>query len=186
MLQNHATLAEIRKYLNKELAKIYSEGESRAQINIIMEHLGHPSPEAFLHPDLKPGPAMVAQINEIVREIHTLRPLQYILGSTTFHDLSIQIDEKALIPRPETEEMVQLIIRKIKDPPTNILDLCTGSGCIALAFKKEFPEARVFGLDISSPALELARINGEKNQLEVEWLQEDVLHIKASSLSIKI
>lgn len=185
MLQNHATLAEIRKYLQKELAEIYSEGESRALLNIILEHLGHPSPEAFLHPDLEPGSARVAQINEIVREIHTLRPIQYILGSTTFHDLTIHIDENALIPRPETEEMVQLIIRKMKDSPTNILDLCTGSGCIALALKKEFPEAMVSGLDNSRPALKLARINGEKNQLEVQWLQEDVLHIKASLLPAK-
>jgi len=146
MLQNHATLSNIRKYLQKELAMIYSEGEVRAMVNIIMEHLGHPSPQAFLNPQHQPGAASVAQINEIVSDIHTKRPIQYILGKTSFFDLSIRINEDALIPRPETEELVHRIISETKKPPGRILDLCTGSGCIALALKNAFPEAHVTGL----------------------------------------
>ncbi len=175
MLQNHATLSDIRKYLQKELAMIYSEGEVRAMVNIIMEHLGHPSPQAFLNPQHQPGVASVAQINEIVSDIHTKRPIQYILGKTSFLDLSIRINEDALIPRSETEELVHRIINGTKKPPERILDLCTGSGCIALALKNAFPEAHVTGLDNSIKALKLARSNGEKNQLEVEWVHGDLL-----------
>ncbi len=183
MLQNHATLSDIRKYLQKELAMIYTEVEVRAMVNIIMEHLGHPSPQAFLNPQHQPGVASVAQINEIVSDIHTKRPIQYILGKTSFLDLSIRINEDALIPRPETEEMVHRIISGTKTPPGRILDLCTGSGCIALALKNAFPNAHVTGLDNSAKALKLARSNGEENQLEVDWVHGDLLSAESMPIA---
>ncbi len=186
MLQNHATLSDIRKYLHKEVSQLYSGGEISSLVNVIMEHCGYPSPEPFLNPQNQPGAATIAQINEIVSDIHTHRPIQYILGETRFLDLTIRIDENALIPRPETEELVYRIINGLKRPPGHILDLCTGSGCIALALKKEFPEAHVTGLDNSIRALDLARINGEVNQLEVEWMLEDILIAESTRFPEKI
>lgn len=175
MLQNHATLREIRKHLHAELSEIYSRGETDSMVTLILEHCGYPSPEHILSPQYKPGTATLAQINEIVTEIHTCRPIQYILGQTNFCDLSIHIDENALIPRPETEEMVYRIISNLNKYPERIIDLGTGSGCIALALKKAFPRARVTGIDISLKALELAEINGQSNHLEVKWIQGDIL-----------
>ena len=175
MLQNHATLSEIRKYLQEELALSYSGGEITALLKLILEHIGHPSPEPFLNPELRPGPETVAQINEIVRDIHTMRPIQYILGETKFLDLTIRVNEHALIPRPETEEMVHRIIKTADLSHAKILDLCTGSGCIALALKKAFPDSLVTGLDKSTRALELAHANGKDQRLEVEWLKGDLL-----------
>ena len=175
MIQNHATLNEIRLHLQKKVSEIYSPGETSALVKLILEHCGYPSPQALLNPHHQPGPAIVAQINEIVSEIHTHRPIQYILGETRFCELLIRINEKALIPRPETEEMVYEIIKKQLASPERIIDLGTGSGCIALALKKNFPDALTTGLDISVQALELAQINADQNQLDVDWIQGDIL-----------
>lgn len=175
MLQNHATLQEIRQHLQQELQKIYPAGETHALIRLIMEHCGYPSPQSLLNPGQKPGASTIAQINEIVRDIHTHRPIQYILGHTRFYELNILLDEHALIPRPETEEMIHKIISSTGKKPTRIIDLGCGSGCIALALKKHYPLARVTGLDLSTGALDLARRNGKQNQLEVEWVRGDIL-----------
>ena len=185
MLQNHATLREIHIYLQREVAQIYSGGEINSLVNIIMEHCGHPSPSHIVNPQHQPGAAIVAQIKEIVTDIHTHRPIQYILGETLFHDLTLHIDENGLIPRPETEELVDRIIKGTKDPPGFILDLCTGSGAIALALKKAFPDSHVTGLDNSLLALNLARKNSEINQLEVEWIQGDILTAETSLFTKK-
>lgn len=181
MLQNHATLKEVRKYLLKELSSIYPEGETSSMISLIMDHFGYSAYAYILEPGRIAGTDIVAQINEIVSEIHTHRPLQYILGHTQFCDLSIRVNDNVLIPRPETEEMVYRIMEKLKrspsliGSPSSILDLGTGSGCIALALKKHFQDAAVAGLELSGPALELARKNGVLNELEVEWIAGDML-----------
>jgi release factor glutamine methyltransferase len=109
-------------------------------------------------------------------------PLQYITGQVLFHHLKIAVDPRVLIPRPETEEMVQRIIGQRTVPPRRIVDLCTGSGCIALALKQAFPQARVQATDISAEALEVARVNARSNGLDVEWLRHDLLHDPASSI----
>jgi len=114
------------------------------------------------------------QINEIVSEIHTGKPIQYILGYTYFDDLKILVDERVLIPRPETEEM---LFHMKSDFATGdrLLDLGTGSGNIALALKKRFPETHVTGLDVSRSALEVAEENGRLNNLDVAWVWENIL-----------
>lgn len=175
MIQNHATLSEIRHFLKKELAAVYSAGETSSLFNMIMEHLGYPFPETTLNPDFQPGPEITAQIKEIVPDIHKSRPIQYILGEITFLDLQLQINENALIPRPETEEMVHRIIMENRNKPQRILDLCSGSGCIALTLKNKFPEAMVTGVEKSPGALDLARQNSKKNQLSVNWIEADLL-----------
>lgn len=176
MIQNHATLSEIRQYLKKKLNVVYSDSETSTMLNMIMEHLGYPHPESILNPHHQPGIATATQINEIVPDILASRPIQYILGETSFLDLRLHINENALIPRQETEELVHRIIKGAGDSPAQILDLCSGSGCIALALKMAFPEAKVSGLEISPGALVLARENGELNQLKVNWVKADLLH----------
>jgi release factor glutamine methyltransferase len=175
MLREHATLQQIRLHLQKELTEHYPEGESASMIRLILEHTGFPPGELLMEPDKVPGPATRAQINEIVSEIHTGKPLQYILGYTLFCDLKIIVNENVLIPRPETEEMVYRIIERIPFQPGNILDVGTGSGCIALAMKQQYPTAKVTGLDISRSALELATQNARIHHLELSWLEGDIM-----------
>jgi release factor glutamine methyltransferase len=175
MLQPSATLQQTGNYLNRELRRIYPEGEAASIIRLILEHIGYDPLAPVRDPDLKPGRAAIAQINEIVSEIHTHRPIQYILGYTHFCDLKILLTNHVLIPRPETEEMVCRIIAQTGDPPGRVLDLGTGSGCIALALKKHFPRSNVFGLEISREALKVAGENSAHTGLAVTWVEGDIL-----------
>ena len=116
-------------------------------------------------------------------------PLQYIEESVEFGPLTLTVDRRALIPRPETEHLWDLIVRELAADdvtPRVIVDLCTGSGNLALALKWAFPEARVIGTDLSSDALELATENGESTGLEVEWLLGDLFEALPDGLEIDL
>ncbi|MEN8230063.1 MAG: peptide chain release factor N(5)-glutamine methyltransferase [Bacteroidota bacterium] len=168
-------MQQTRFYLLKELRRKYPEGESTSLARIILDHTGHPPSSYLKNPDQVPGPVTVAQINEIVSEIHTGKPIQYILGYTYFYDLKIAVNESVLIPRPETEEMVYKIIAHCLRPPAHILDIGTGTGCIALALKNRFKKAVISGLDVSRKALEVAAENGLINRLDVSWIEGDIM-----------
>ena len=101
-------------------------------------------------------------------------PLQYITGSVVFCGLRLAIDRRALIPRPETEAIVDEIMRFRTDQPARMLDACTGSGAIALAAKKGWEELSVLASDVSREALQLAAQNARKLKLEVQFLQADL------------
>lgn len=130
-------------------------------------------------PEMESGrlldPEELASLRKPLERLLAGEPLQYVLGHVHFHGLRIAVDHRVLIPRPETEEMVDRIIRSTSGPPGTLVDIGTGSGCIALALKKAFPQAKVVGLDISTPALEVARANGRSNGFEVEWAACDAL-----------
>lgn len=102
-------------------------------------------------------------------------PLQYITGSTDFYNCVIKVDRRVLIPRPETEELVELVLSEQDEAPKTVVDFGTGSGCIAIAVKKARPAWTVIGVDIDPGALELARINGESNGVDVDWRLGDML-----------
>ena len=99
-------------------------------------------------------------------------PLQYLEGTVVFGSVEVAVDHRVLIPRPETEHLLELVPKL--PSPRIVVDLCTGSGALALALKKLFPEARVIGADVSSAALDLARANGVANGLSVEWREGDL------------
>ncbi|RLD50117.1 MAG: peptide chain release factor N(5)-glutamine methyltransferase [Bacteroidetes bacterium] len=176
MLQNRATLKQIRFHLLSELRQIYMENESDSIVRLVMEHLGYPLSVSLREPDLVPDPPLTAQINAFVADIRSGLPIQYILGQTNFCGLNIKVDKRVLIPRPETEEMVEHIKARSKDSIHRIIDLGTGSGCIALALKKYFPDAVVWGVDKSQEALRVAGENGRKNNLQVSWIKLDLLN----------
>jgi release factor glutamine methyltransferase len=175
MLQNRATLKQIRFQILLELRQIYTENESDSISRLILEHSGYPLTRILLDPDHCPAPSVIDKINDIIAEIHTGAPIQYILGYTHFYDLKINVDKHVLIPRPETEEMVEHIKSANNDPPYRIIDLGTGSGCLALALKKIFPDAEAWGIDISKEALEIAEENSHLNMLELKLLEMDLL-----------
>lgn len=130
-------------------------------------------------PELEPERMLSADEGRAVREplerIRAGEPMQYVLGRMFFFGLRIAVDPRVLIPRPETEELVERIVRSTERPPDRIVDIGTGSGCIALALKKAFPAARVIGVDLSESALQLARANAAANDLPVEWHVQDAL-----------
>ncbi|KAF0146241.1 MAG: release factor glutamine methyltransferase [Nitrospirae bacterium] len=109
----------------------------------------------------------VKEIDKIVERRAKREPLQYILGYVEFYGLKIKVGEGVLIPRPETELMVEEIIKlfTVHRSPFTVLDLCTGSGCLALALAKNFPDAKVYGTDISATAIRYAKENAELNSI---------------------
>jgi release factor glutamine methyltransferase len=114
------------------------------------------------------------EVYEPLKRLMAGEPLQYILGSVHFHGLQLTVAPGVLIPRPETEELVERIIQSGMQP-TCIVDIGTGSGCIALALARAFPQARVVGIDVSAEALDIARRNAMQHDIEVEWRHADVL-----------
>ena len=147
--------------LNAELLIGHALGRGRMQLYLEFER---PLTEAELE-----------HIRPLVRRRAQREPLQYIVGETDFHGLKLQVDRRALIPRPETEYLVELVIAAQPRPPARILDLGTGSGAIALALAKAFPAATVVATDVSPAALELARANAAKTGLleRVEFLESN-------------
>ena len=176
MLQNRATLKQIRFHLLGELRQIYAENESESIVRLILEHLGYNLSLTLRDPDQRSAPGVAAQINVFIAEIRSGIPIQYILGTTDFCDLPIKVNKNVLIPRPETEEMVEHIKKMSREPIQRIIDLGTGSGCIALSLKKFFPDAEVWGVDISREALLVAGENGRNNKLHVNWGYFDLLN----------
>ena len=179
MLENRATLHQLRFHLLAELRKRYSENESGSITRLILEHCGFPLSVCLREPDKITPSQVITQINHIIEEIHVGRPIQHILGFTQFCELTIGVNGDVLIPRPETEALVYRILSSQDQAYSKIIDLGTGSGCIALALKKQFPEADVLGLDLSRQALSVAEQNAKLNHLDVEWLQRDLRDLPA-------
>lgn len=112
----------------------------------------------------------------IIGRLQQHEPLQYVLGCVHFYGLELEVGPGVLIPRPETEELVDLIVRDhARGQQLQILDVCTGSGCIAIALSAHLPAEKVYALDISEPALAIARTNALKYGQPISWLRQDIL-----------
>ena len=163
------------QYIEKELNGIYPTNEIRGFIRIIFQHVcGLNYTDQVIKRKENLDESSKKQINEIVNRLKNFEPIQYILGETEFLGLILRVTPSVLIPRPETEELVQWIIRSEKKAVT-ILDIGTGSGCIALALKNRLENSRVTGIDLSADVLEIARENAALNKLDVLFKQSDIL-----------
>jgi release factor glutamine methyltransferase len=118
---------------------------------------------------------------EALSRLKLQEPIQYIIGQTQFMDLAINVRPGVLIPRPETEELVHWILNDCNEAKKDltILDLCTGSGCIAIALKKHLPNAWISALDIAGEALDIARENAELNNVQLDFIQQDIFKMDA-------
>lgn len=115
--------------------------------------------ELYLDLDRPLTEAQLAVLRPLVKRRAAREPLQYILGTVEFYGLELKVDARALIPRPETEELVERVVQKLPEAPARILDLGTGSGALALALATQYPESQVDAVDVSEQALALAREN---------------------------
>jgi release factor glutamine methyltransferase len=169
------TIKDIRIYLAKELAEIYPEQEVSAMSKIIISTVtGVKRLQQLYIPEKKVNNGHASRIFEICKELKTGKPLQYILGETVFFDCIIKVNNSTLIPRPETEELVDLIIRENKNFQGNIIDIGTGSGCIAVALAANLPGSLVTGADISDDAIRTAQENAVLNNVKVSFIKYDV------------
>lgn len=171
-------ITDIRETYLAELRTIYPSNEAAALLDMIFEHrLGITRVERTISPDRRLSESDMLLVHFDVKELKKFRPIQYIFGEMQFYDLNIAVNENVLIPRPETEELVQWIVEQNKEKVAiSILDIGTGTGCIALALKRNFPGGNIDGCDLSAVALEVANRNAESNSLKVNFFQMDILN----------
>ncbi len=171
---------DIERYMHAELDTLYGKEEVDAFVYLLFEaFLGWDRTHLLLHRGETINQSDLLRFHWAVEDLRKYRPIQHIIGYTDFCDCRIKVSPEVLIPRPETEEMVAWLCPQLSTlhSQLSILDLCTGSGCIAIAMKKAFPDAQVTAVDISPAALNVARQNATENHVEVDFIEADVLDL---------
>jgi len=180
---NIQTIKEIKHYLIEELKGLFPVPEITAMSNIIIKDVLKTS---LLHtlalPETPVQKKNIHRIISICKDLKKGKPLQYILGHTDFYNCTILLNEHTLIPRPETEELVDLIIKENRGFTGSILDVGTGSGCIAISLSINLPGASVTGTDISEEAIKKARENAVLNRAKASFFTADLFNIDKSLL----
>jgi release factor glutamine methyltransferase len=170
------TFNSLRSGFCKSVESGFTSEEKDNCFFMMLEHEFNLSKEQFyVNPDLKLSESDLLIVHRIIRKLNSGIPIQYILGWTDFDGLRLKVDHRVLIPRPETEELVNLITTHELNRPARILDVGTGSGCIALALKKKFPEAIVSAIDESMGAIEVASFNAKNTGFEIDLIRRNVL-----------
>ncbi len=172
------TIKDIKHFMDYELSELYSGPEISAFANIIKTELKLSKLQMIAFPESAVTGKQAGEIVRICRELKTGRPIQYILGKTGFYNCIIGVNSSTLIPRPETEELVDLIIKDNNGFIGSIVDLGTGSGCIAIALGRNIPGARVTGIDSSGAAIETAIENAVINKVNITFLISDIFDLK--------
>lgn len=171
-------LSDVVAFYKKELAAIYTESELQNITNWIFEkQLKLTSSQTILNPSFRVNQSDLIILEQMCYKLKAHKPIQYVLGEAEFYHLKFKVNQNVLIPRPETEELVDMVIKKFKTSTQtlNILDIGTGSGCIPISIKKNISAANVYGLDVSIAALEIAGHNAVANKVDVNLFKADVL-----------
>ncbi|KVV15598.1 peptide chain release factor N(5)-glutamine methyltransferase [Flavobacterium sp. TAB 87] len=170
-----------RTHFIQELLALYDALESESFFYLILEEK-HQLKQIHLalNPELEFNVDEIQVWNSFLAQLKKEIPIQYLLGKTSFYGLDFEVNSNVLIPRPETEELVQWIVDVVKfkfpeNKKVNILDIGTGSGCIAISLAKNLPNAKVCAIDVSREALETARKNAKNNGVKVHFLHKNIL-----------
>jgi release factor glutamine methyltransferase len=161
-----------------ELQKVYALSEATVITDWVFENIASIKKADLIKNPLQQIPAaIVKKLTEKKEELLLNKPVQYVMGNTTFYNMQLQVSNKVLIPRPETEEMTNHIINtyRFEQKQLGVLDIGTGSGCIAIAIKKNLPSSKVIALDVSEGALDIARTNAISNKTNIQCTHFDFL-----------
>lgn len=171
------TIAEQQKIYRDELSAIYDEREARTITQLVLEEvLGLNPLKISMDRYRLLTTYQQDRLADILKRLLTYEPINYILGEADFFGLKFKVDSNVLIPRPETEEMVELILKESSiESDLRIIDLGTGSGCIPIALASKLPNATIEGIDISEGALQVAKSNNQLNKLNVNFYRLDIL-----------
>ena len=175
-------LSQLKINFTTVLQGVYDKEEVHCFFYILCDFfLQYSRFEVSMSQDTVVSETNIARFEKVLLRLKTQEPIQYILGTTEFYGLTFKVNEHTLIPRPETEELVDWVLSNLHDQDSvlDILDIGTGSGCIAISLAKNIPTARVSGLDISEKALEVAQENAVKNQVLVSFCKKDILETTA-------
>ena len=168
------TLQDFKLKMISELSSIYESDELNSIFNLLSEdYLNIPRSKILLADEINLDQSNQMLFFSALKRLKNHEPIQYVLGRANFMDLEFKVNSSVLIPRPETEELVRLILKEDLDGK-EILDIGTGSGCIAISLAKNLPNSKVSALDISNDALEVAKENAKLNNVNVEFINADI------------
>jgi len=171
-------VSNIIPYFKEELLAVSQEREIISWAYIVMEFLlGHNRSDCIIHANKEITTEITDRIKQIIADLKTKKPIQYILGETEFYGLQFKVNEHTLIPRPETEELVEWIL---KEEFSSALDIGTGSGCIAITLAKN-TNAKITAIDISKEAIDVAKENTKNNKVEIDFMLQDILQAETLS-----
>ena len=169
-------MQSVRHQIEKELSDFYPQGELKVLVRMLLQQVaGWSLVDMLTHNDLTLTAAQQMQIADAVDRLKRYEPIQYILGAAEFDGMRLVVDARALIPRPETAELV-LLLAETLSPDASVLDIGTGSGCIAVALAHRLPQAQVSAYDVSPDALALAAENARNQGVKIDFRQVDMLH----------
>ncbi|EDP69892.1 putative protoporphyrinogen oxidase [Flavobacteriales bacterium ALC-1] len=179
-------LKDLQNIFHKELDAVYGKEEVDSFFFLCTEHyLNLPRFQLSLEPEFTLNKSETGIFFKVLEDLNQQKPIQYILGETEFYGLPFKVNENVLIPRPETEELVDLIIKyhseQSEESQLRILDIGTGSGCIAISLAKNLPSAEVYALDVSEDALKIAKQNADLNNVSINFIETDILKISNDS-----
>ncbi|MBV9962407.1 MAG: peptide chain release factor N(5)-glutamine methyltransferase [Parafilimonas sp.] len=170
------TVIEAGKKLASVLNEIYEEREAANITELIIESItGLTKTQRLINKQLILTPSQQYQLQNFTNQLLQHKPVQYILHEAWFAGIKFYVDENVLIPRPETEELVDAVITAVDNKKMTILDIGTGSGCIAISLKKKLETINIYALDISDKALCIAQKNAALNGVEINFMQADIL-----------
>ncbi|WP_421497647.1 peptide chain release factor N(5)-glutamine methyltransferase [Flavobacterium columnare] len=184
-------LQEYKIQFAEELQKIYDEKEVESFFTLLLEAFhGMKRIDFALNPQLELDALQLLQWETVLDQLKQEKPIQYILGETDFFGMSFYTNEYTLIPRPETEELVDWVIQTVsttkKGEKVRILDIGTGTGCIAISLAKNIPMAEVYAIDVSLKALEVAKRNAKRNNVTIEFIHQDLLILESLETTFDI
>lgn len=176
-MPERATVGELALSLRLTLASRFGTDEAAAMARIVLEESLRLSPvDAVLRRDQNVLPESLRRIARITQRLLAGEPIQYVYGHTQWYGAELQVTPDVLIPRPETEGLVDLIVERWgHSPDLHVVDLCTGSGCIAVTLARVLPFARVAATDVSEAALAVARDNARRHRVAVGFVRADLL-----------
>jgi release factor glutamine methyltransferase len=170
------TVHEAQQQLLTSLYELYDNREAATIADWVMEHVtGIRKIDRIMHKESPLSPDRVALLEQYTRELLTHKPVQYVLHEAWFCGMPFYVDENVLIPRPETEELVEWVVAEAASKKS-ILDIGTGSGCIPISLKKKLPQAKVYSCDVSQQALFVAAKNAAAQNITIHFIQSDFLN----------
>ena len=183
---NNNKLSQLLVFYTNQLKNIYHKDEIIAIFELVCGHfLGFTKNQIKLKMNENINQSDLINIYNTCNELKTGIPVQYVLNEAYFYNLKFYVNKFVLIPRPETEELVEIVLNYIKNNKiTSVLDIGTGTGCIPISIKKNIGKLNVFGLDISEEALEIASLNAKANFTEVIFSKTDILNTNNINNSI--
>lgn len=184
------TIANIKVEIRNRLSKVFDSRELQQVTSILLDQFGISRVQSIAYPDAKISQTDYELLVGLLKRLETGEPIQYVIGNEWFMGRKFRVCPDVLIPRPETEELVQLVCDKCKADAPRILDVGTGSGCIAVSLSKTMPVSKVTALDVSERAIDVARRNAIENDAIVDFvcrsIFDDDLPFAPASLDVVV